>query len=61
MTLDLQNWYVGEYGKKGGSDPLFSPGLRPEKRHGVAPALLHRVMHDVLARAPRTSSPAEAP
>jgi hypothetical protein len=36
--------------KKGGSDPIFSPGLRPEKQHGVAPALFNFVMLDVLAR-----------
>jgi hypothetical protein len=61
VTLDRTNRYEvrtakpvrGQVRQKGGSDPLFSPGLRPEKRHGVAPALLHRVMLDVLARVPR--------
>jgi hypothetical protein len=36
--------------QKGGGDPLFSPGLRPEKRQGIAPALLYFVMLFVVAR-----------
>ena len=41
----------GRVRQKGGSDPLFSPGLRPEKRQGVAPALFNFVMLFVVARA----------
>ena len=36
--------------QKGGSDPLFSFGLRPEKQQGVAPALSYGVLLFVFAR-----------
>jgi hypothetical protein len=39
----------GRVRQKGGSDPLFSPGLRPEKRQGVAPALFNSAMLFVVA------------
>ena len=58
VTLDRTNRYEvrtakpvrGQVRQKGGSDPIFSPGLRPEKQHGVAPALSCLVMLFVLAR-----------
>jgi hypothetical protein len=40
----------GRVRQKGGSDPTFSPGLRPEKHYRVAPALSIFVVVVVLAR-----------
>ena len=40
----------GRVRHEGGSDPLFSPGLRPEKQQGIAPALSYFVMVFVVAR-----------
>ena len=67
VTLDRTGPYDAKAAKlvrgqvrgKGGSDPLFSPGLRPEKHYGVAPALVNPVMLDAPARVPRVSSIAD--